>query len=86
MEVIRHDPEPAPPPTYDIIGLTEDQAHVLHALLGSTLSYQVDAGIFHGLSKVLKAPLPRYTVLASVEASTKETTVMFLKLKERTQN
>lgn len=52
--VIRHTPEPVPPATFDITGLSRDQLLGLHALLGGTTG-SVGYKVHSAISEVLRA-------------------------------
>lgn len=40
--IIKHEapPIPTPPTTYDILGLTEEQAHMIMSLIGPTITFK----------------------------------------------
>lgn len=51
MKVIRHDPPPSPPPTFDIVGVTYEEASILRSLLGGC--YNANTNLYYKLGDVL---------------------------------
>lgn len=63
MDVITHGPipVPVPPSTYDILGLTEEEAHFLRDLIGKvSVQDSVLDGLYNKLHKSLGSPSAWY--------------------------
>lgn len=75
---IRHDPPPTPPPTFDIVGLTEDEATKLLTLLGATMTIDIDMSLYTDLRNALQIPFSDFHLRANGNGEV----VTFLKFQE----